>query len=217
MAPRKKRLGELAVPRTKKKYSKNPIYTLPDSKRTLINRLPKELKDELDRRIRESDFQSYGDLRNWLRRNGYLISEGAIFHYKHRFERKLEAVRLATEQAKAVCEQFDGDDISMQEALMRLVQTEMFNLLTSVNDKKLRATSDDARYRNSAPSSIALARTVASIAKASIAHQQWAQRMKQRVAERVEAAAEKVDAAKHDGLSEDAAEKIRSALMDIRL
>ncbi|HUA32109.1 MAG TPA: phage protein Gp27 family protein [Candidatus Binataceae bacterium] len=182
-----------------------------------VPHIPKELKAELDRRIRDSDFHSYKDLANWLRRNGYQMREESIRRYKHRFDRKLEAVRLATEQAKAICEQFDGDDVSMQEALMRLVQTEMFNLLTSLNEKKLRPSSPDNHARKSAPDSMALARTVATIAKASIAHQDWAQRMKKRVAERVEAATEKVDAAKQDGLSEAAAEKIRNALMDIRL
>jgi len=43
-------------------------------------------------------------------------------------------VRMATEQARIVCEQSKDDDEQMQSALMRLVQTRLFEVLTAANE-----------------------------------------------------------------------------------
>jgi hypothetical protein len=57
--------------------------------------------------------------------------------YNKRFDRQLAAVRMASEQARIVCEQFEDDEGSMQDALMRLVQTEMFNLLVGITEHRI--------------------------------------------------------------------------------
>jgi hypothetical protein len=186
-----------------------------------INALPRRLRAELDRRIRERDFSSYGALEKWLTAEGYYISRTGIYKYGKRFDRQIAAVRIASEQARIVCRQFKGDEASMQEALMRLVQTEMFNLLAGIAENKLRPRSGAGK--RGAGSSLtpvdlgAVARTVGGLVKASIEHQKWVAKLKEKVAAEVAAAAKKIDAVKSEGLSDAAAAKIRDALLEIKV
>ncbi len=74
-------------------------------------------------------------LSKWLGDNGFEISHAAIHKYGQKFERRLDAIQMATEQARIVCEQFKGDDEQMQSALMRMVQTRLFEVLVAANEK----------------------------------------------------------------------------------
>ena len=95
-------------------------------------------------------------LREWLGDNGFEISRRCIDDYRHNFERRLDSVRLASEQARIVCEQSKGDDAQMQSALMRLVQTRLFEVLVVVNEKE--TSSKNAPARPSPPSTSAHSR-----------------------------------------------------------
>src|SRR5258708_32522426 len=86
-----------------------PIDPIP-FKTWKIKKLPPDLKQELDRMLTEGTLHSCRQLAKWLGDNGFEISHAAIHKYGQKFERKLEAVRVATEQARIVCEQFNGDD-----------------------------------------------------------------------------------------------------------
>src|SRR5216683_574841 len=75
-----------------------------------IRRLPEHLKIELDRRLSAGTFRSFRILSDWFAENGYEISHTALHKYGLQFDRRLESIRLATEQARIVCEQFKDDD-----------------------------------------------------------------------------------------------------------
>jgi hypothetical protein len=170
-----------------------------------IKRLPPDLKEELDRMFSEGTMHSCRQLAKWLGDNGFEISHAAIHKYGQKFERKLQAVRLATEQARIVCEQSKGDDAEMQDALLRLVQTQLFNVLTVSKQE----TSGNARI---APVNLgALARCVSNLAKTETELRKRAERARTGVAE----AEKKVDEARAKGLSKDAAEQIKAVLMEI--
>ena len=97
--------------------------------------------------------------------------ERCIDDYRHNFERQLDSVRLATEQARLVCEQFKGDDAQMQSALMRLVQTRLFEILVVAKEKE---TSRKKRQTTVAAVNVAaLARCVSGLVKAETEHQRW--------------------------------------------
>ena len=149
-------------------------------------------------------------LAKWLGDNGFEISHAAIHKYGQKFERKLQAVRMATEQARIVCEQFDGDDEQMRSALMRLVQTNLFEVLVAVKEtEKGGAVEEGATV---APVNLtALARSVSGLARAETEHRKGAERARAGVAE----AGRKVEEAREKGLSKDAAEQIKSILMEI--
>ena len=113
-----------------------PIDPIP-FKTWKIKKLPPDLKEELDRMFTEGTLHSCRQLAKWLGDNGFEISHAAIHNYGQKFERRLDAIRLATEQARIVCERFkDDDDEQMHGALMRMVQTRLFEVLGSANERE---------------------------------------------------------------------------------
>jgi Protein of unknown function (DUF3486) len=175
-----------------------------------IRRLPPDLKEELDKMLSAGRLHSCRQLAKWLGDNGYEISHAAIHKYGRKFERKLQAVRMATEQARIVCEQFDGDDEQMRSALMRLVQTNLFEVLVAVKETEKGSAAEEGA--TIAPVNLtALARSVSGLARAETEHRKWAERARAGVAE----AGKKVEEAREKGLSKDAAEQIKSILMEI--
>ena len=149
-------------------------------------------------------------LKKWLDANGFEISQRAIDDYRHNFERQLDSVRLATEQARIICEQFKDDDVQSRGALMRLVQTRLFEILVvakqSETSKRLR-TSPTVAAVNVA----ALARCVSGLVKAETEHKKYADHARAGVA----AVQKKVEEAQTKGLTPDAANQIKSILMEI--
>ena len=172
--------------------------------------MPRDLKEQLDKFLSEGELHTSLQLCEWLRDNGFEISHRCIDDYRHKFERQLDSIRLATEQARIVCEQFKGDDAQMQAALMRLVQTRLFEILVVAEEK------ETSRKKRTSPTVAAvnvaaLARCVSGLVKAETEHQKWAEHMRAGVA----AAAQKVEEARTKGLSKDAADQIKAVLMEI--
>ena len=71
------------------------------------------MKIELDRRLSAGTFRSWRKLSKWFEENGYEISHAALHKYGEKFDRRLDSIRLATERARIVCEQFKDDDVQM--------------------------------------------------------------------------------------------------------
>ena len=175
-----------------------------------IMRMPRDLKEQLDTMLSEGQMHSSRQLKEWLDANGFEISNHAISDYRHKFERQLDSVRLATEQARLVCKEFKEDDEQMQTALMRLVQTRLFQILVVANEKETsrkKRTSPQVAAVNVA----ALARCVSGLAKAETEHRKLVEHTRASVA----AAQKKVDEAQAKGLSKDAAQQIKAVLMEI--
>jgi hypothetical protein len=169
--------------------------------------MPKDLKQRFDALITDGTFHTSSQLQKWLSDNGFEISTRSIRQYGENFEHSLEAVRLATEQARIVCKQFKDDDPDMQTALLRLVQTQLFQVLAVSNGK-----GKTRRRLATAPVNVgALARCVSNLIKAETDHQKWADHTRAKVA----AAEKKVEEATAKGLSKDAAQQIKAVLMEI--
>lgn len=172
--------------------------------------MARDLKEQLDALLREGTMHTSLQLQKWLADNGFEISRRCIDDYRHNFERQLDSVRLATEQARMVCEQFKGDDAQMQGALLRLVQTRLFEILVVAKEK------ETSRKKRTSPTVAAvnvgaLARCVSGLVKAETEHQKWAEHMRAGVA----AVAQKVEEARDKGLSKEAADQIKAVLMEI--
>jgi uncharacterized protein DUF3486 len=186
-----------------------PIDPIP-YKTWKIKKLPPDLKEQLDQMLTDGTFHSCRQLAKWLGDNGFEISHAAIHKYGQKFERRLDAVRMATEQARIVCEQSKDDDAQMQSALMRLVQTRLFEVLTAANEVGQGNANEEGA--TIAPVNItALARSVSGLVRAESEHRKWAERARAGVAE----AEKKVDEARSKGLSKEAAEQIKAVLLEI--
>lgn len=201
---RQKKVAKKSRPGGKPK--RVPYRPLP-AKTWKIKRMPKDLKAQLDAMMSDGTFHSSIQLAKWLGDNGFEISSRSLRQYSENFEQRLDAIRMATEQARIVCEQFKDDDDRMQTALLRLVQTQLFEVLSVSNGK--------GRTRRSAPTAPvnigALARCVSNLIKAQTEHQKWADRTRASVA----AAEKKVEEARTKGLSKEAADQIKAVLMEI--
>jgi hypothetical protein len=169
-----------------------------------IKHLPPALRAELDLRIAQRDFSGFRDLKSWLRQRGYLITTDKVQRYTDKLEEKLAAVRMATEQARAIVEASGDDDVDMNQALLRLVQQHLFTVLVELNRVDLN--------RANLP---ALARSVGGLARTSIEQRKYADEIRAGLAEKVAAAKEAVETATARGLTEEAAAQIKRVLMEI--
>jgi hypothetical protein len=173
-----------------------------------IKRLPPDLRAEFDRRLVAGAFSDYRGLARWLRENGYSISHTALARYGRALDRKLEALKLATEQARAVVQAAGAADDTINEGLMRLVQGDLFRVLVELKE------ADPEKIDVNA-----LARNVASICRSSVQMRRAAEEMRSGIGRRVLAAERKVVAAarrgSHGGLSAAAEKRIRAALLEI--
>jgi Protein of unknown function (DUF3486) len=186
-----------------------PIDPIP-YKTWKIKKLPPDLKEQLDQMLIGGTLHSCRQLSKWLGDNGFEISHAAIHKYGQKFERRLDAIRLATEQARIVCEQFKDDDAQMQGALLKLVQTQLFEVLTAAREREKGSAAQPGE--TVAPVNItALARSVSGLVRAETEHQRWAERMRAGVV----AVEEKVEEARAKGLSPEAADQIKAVLMEI--
>jgi len=139
--------------------------------------LPDSIKKELDKRLIDGGFAGYEALSEWLSEKGYEISKSALHRYGTEFEQRLAALKIATEQARAVVDAVGDEEGSMNEALIRLIQQEAFNVLVKLNEEDKNAILPK------------LGIMVAKLSKASVDQKKWVQELKkktERAAENVE-------------------------------
>lgn len=101
--------------------------------RSLVIQLPKEIREELDRRLVANAFGGYEQLSEWLSEQGLEISKSSIQRYGTAFEKRLGALRLASQQAKAIAEAVGDDQNAMGEALVNLAQEKAFRVLMAMD------------------------------------------------------------------------------------
>lgn len=101
-------------------------------KRSKVIDLPVDVREELERRLMANAFSDYAGLSAWLLEQGYALSRSSVHRFGQSFEDRVGALRLATEQARVLCESSPDDDGVMGEALMRLAQEKMFSLLVEM-------------------------------------------------------------------------------------
>jgi hypothetical protein len=165
-----------------------------------ISQLPADLRKALDQRISQHEFTSYRELKRWLAAHDCKISTVTVRHHVLRLEDKIAAVRRATEQAQAVVEANGEDEVEINHALLRLVQQHLFTLLVELNGTDLTEVNLGT-----------LARTVATLARASIAQQKFAEEMRMHIL----AAQRTLADAQARGLTEVGTEEIRRILMQV--
>ncbi|MBP2843755.1 DUF3486 family protein [Pseudomonas sp. PNP] len=167
--------------------------------RSKVAALPPEVKAWLDQSLVESNFSGYELLSAELESRGYSIGKSALHRYGSEFEDKLAALKMSSEQAKAVVQAAPDDEGAVNEALMRLVQEHLFKLLMATNDEN----------QIDLPK---VAKAVAELGRASVVQAKW----KTEVRARAEAAANQVEKiAKKGGLSAKTVDEIRREILGV--
>ena len=174
--------------------------------------MPKDLKQQLDQLLCTGKVHTSMALKKWLAANGFEISSRCISQYRHKFESQLQSVRLATAQAREVCKQFKDDDEQMQTALMRLVQTRLFEILAVANEQETSQNQRTLAPTVAAVNVVTLARCVSGLVKAEVEHRKLIEHIHTGIA----AAEKKLEEARAKGLSKDAADQIKAVLLEVR-
>ena len=125
--------------------------------------LPEDVRQALDKRLVRSAFSDYHALAAWLGEQGYEIGKTAIHHYGQGLKRKLAAIQASTEAARLIAESAPDDEDRRSEAVMSLVQSEMFTVLVNLQDAEDAPPDERVKLLSNA------ARAIADLSRASIA------------------------------------------------
>ena len=168
--------------------------------RSAVERLPDDTQKELNRRLIRNAFGDYDGLTAWLAEQGFEISRSAVHRYGQKFEERVRALRIATQQAKAIVEEAPDDQGTMSDALVRLTQEKLFGVLMDLQVD---------------PETIELpklTRAIADLGRASVQQKRWMTEVREK-AEAAASAAEKI--ASKGGLSADSVAELRRQILGI--
>ncbi len=154
--------------------------------RSSISLLPKEVREEFERKLIEGGFSDYDGLAAWLQEKGFEISRSAAQRYGQKFERSLAAIKIATEQARAITEAVGDDQGMLGDALTRLVQEKAFQVLQNIEAEDVEVYLPH------------LGRMVAELNKSSIAQKKWMAEFKEKISKTITEAKEQKEMSKDE-------------------
>lgn len=173
-----------------------------------VTALPEEVRAALNQELIDRNFTGYQGLEDWLRSQGYEISKSAIHRYGQKIERRMAAIKASTEAAKMLTDAAGDDQDARSEAVIALVQTEMFDSIIAIQEADDEELSPADRLGMMSKA----AKNIATLARASIAQKQFKTQVQARAAE----AAEKVaKLAKKGGMSAATVEEIKRSILGI--
>ena len=97
--------------------------------RSKVHQLPPEVKAELDAELVARHFSDYEELAVWLGEKGYEVSKSSLGRYGLGFQQRVQALRMAREQATAIVAEMGDDAGDMGEALTAVAQEKIFSTL----------------------------------------------------------------------------------------
>lgn len=167
-------------------------------KRSKCSLLPPELREELDKKLIETNFSDFQGLETWLEQQGFEISHTSIWRYSQKFAEQIATLKQTSEQAKAIVEVLDDGSCDLGDALTRLAQHKAFETLLELkNDPKALGT---------------LGAMISSLNKTSIVLAKY----QAEVREKAKALADEIaSSGKRKGLSEETAAEIRAKILGL--
>nr|VFK67718.1 MAG: Protein of unknown function (DUF3486) [Candidatus Kentron sp. UNK]VFK73051.1 MAG: Protein of unknown function (DUF3486) [Candidatus Kentron sp. UNK] len=168
---------------------------------SIIENLPPEKKQWADDWLVSHNFKNYQQFEEEAKAQGIEVSKSSAGRYGLSFKKKLDQIKIATEQARAVVKASPDDHGGMNEALASLVQTNLFQMMS------------EFRYDPEEPVDIAkITSAVATLSRAQVNQKKWRIDLREK-AERAASAVEQV--ARKGGLSAEAANNIRGQILGI--
>lgn len=113
--------------------------------RSKVESLPEDVRRWLERALTDSGFSGYEALEDMLRDKGYAISKSAIHRYGQKIERRFAAIKASTEAARMLTEGAADDQDARSEAVIALVQTEIFDTIVNMQEASSEEISDADR------------------------------------------------------------------------
>ncbi|MBS0367587.1 MAG: DUF3486 family protein [Proteobacteria bacterium] len=176
--------------------------------RAKIEALPEDVRRWLERALTESGFSGYEALEAMLRDKGFQISKSAIHRYGQKIERRFAAIKASTEAARLLTEGAADDQDARSEAVIALVQTEIFDTIVNMQEASSEEISDAERLGMMSEA----AKNIATLTRASVT----LKRFQAEVRARIKAASEKVeDLAKSGGMTPSLIDSIKREILGI--
>lgn len=173
-----------------------------------VSALPDAVRGALDKQLVTRNFTGYQALEDWLRAEGYEISKSAIHRYGQKIERRMAAIKASTEAAKLITESAGDDQDARSEAVIALVQTEMFDSIIAIQEADDEELSAEDRLGLMSKA----AKNIATLTRASLAQKEYKTKVMARAAE----AAEKVaKLARKGGMSAATVDEIKRSILGI--
>lgn len=152
------------------------------AKRGKIESLPADLRRWLERALTESGFSGYAELEDLLKAKGYVISKSAIHRYGQKIERRFAAIKASTEAARLLTEGAADDQDARSEAVIALVQTEMFESIVDLQE----AGADEISATDRVGLLSKAAKNIATLARASVTVKKFQADVREKIAAKMD-------------------------------
>jgi hypothetical protein len=134
--------------------------------------LPDAVRRELEGRLVRGAFSGYVELSDWLEAQGFEISKTALHRHGQALKRKLDAIKTSTQAARLIAAAAPDDEDHRSEAVMSLIQSEMFEMLVNLQEAEDADPAERVKLLGNA------ARAIADLSRASIAQKKHAAAVK---------------------------------------
>ena len=104
------------------------------AKRSSVEQLPQVIRHELERKLADNGFSDYTALAEWLNEKGYEISRSTVHRYGAKIQKRFASIKASTEAARLIAEGASDEGDTRSEALVAMVQTELFDALVEIGD-----------------------------------------------------------------------------------
>ena len=178
------------------------------AKRSTVEQLPEAIRHEFERKLVENGFSDYTAIAEWLQEQGYEISRSAAHRYGQKVQRRFAAIKSSTEAARLIAEGAADEGDTRSEALMAMLQTELFDALVQIGEMPSEELNAVDRFGMMSEG----AKKISGLISASTRLKEYQAKVKAKVAAAAEDVAKQ---AKKGGLSEEAAEAIRKQILGI--
>lgn len=104
------------------------------AKRSSVEQLPQSVRHELERKLADNGFSDYTALAEWLNLQGYEISRSAVHRYGAKVQKRFASIKASTEAARLIAEGASDEGDTRSEAVIALLQTEVFDALIAIGE-----------------------------------------------------------------------------------
>lgn len=104
------------------------------AKRSQVETLPTAVRHKLERKLSENGFSNYTALAEWLQSQGWQISRSAVHRYGVKVQKRFASIKASTEAARLIAEGASDEADTRSEAVIAMLQTEVFDALIAIGE-----------------------------------------------------------------------------------
>lgn len=125
-------------------------------KHSIIDGLPCEMKEAVEEMIK-ADF-TYREIVDYIRKNGFQISQSSVQRYASGLNETLQTLRLAQENFRAVMEETEKyKNLDVTDGILRLLSNQVFQNINNLSEEQM----NDIDFETLMKNAVALTRAIA--------------------------------------------------------